>query len=782
MKSLDHISNDKLLSLVYSSLLREYFERRKNHIFKHHYAVVNPMRLYQYNIKHILLCCLMIYFVQFNELMAQTIYQLPPNQPEQDACNALQLCGNSFSTPYSYTGIGKHLDLDETPCFKGAGGGEKNSVWLQIHTATAGSIVFKIKPVSPDDDYDFAVLDATGKNCSALTSKDVLRCNYNSNIKGSNINGIIGLSDTSRTPYIQSGAFGGSFAQPVFAKADGVYLIMINNFGNYVSGGPSQGFTIDFTGSTAVFYNTGSPQLSSVDVPCTNAKSIIVKTSIQILCSSIAPDGSDFTTNAPAKIVSASGVNCTGRGGYTNSVVINFSSALPPGNYTINAKRGSDNNTLTGLCNELIPSNAVLFIVKQNGKVSITDEFICSQQLPYTWNGIQVQKGGDNVADYTTKSAEGCDSTTILNLHVSAAPQQVSISKTICDGDSYILPWGSVVKNAGTYIHHYLNNNGCDSLVENVTINIIIPKSGNIQARDSTIQTGFCQNGSALLSVGNNFTSYLWNNGQTSSSIIVNIAGTYSLMALDKDGCITIDTFVVARYQYPIAAFHSVEKLCNDSSIVLDAGPGFAYYLWSTGSTNQTITTNKPGKFWVALASTHSCTATDTVNVITVPRPADFLISSITKCSFKEAILTPSNNFNEYTWSNGSNTKSINVATGGLYWLDVTDFNGCTGRDSVTVIDSTCPRYFFMPTAFTPNNDFHNDIFKPAFSGPVSGYHLSIYNRWGKLIFSSNDPLTGWNGTVKGLQQPIGAYIWICSYNLEGQASRTEKGTVTLIR
>ncbi len=189
------------------------------------------------NMRCILLYCIATCFIHTNLLKAQAIYQLPPNQPEQDACNALQLCGGSFYTPYSYTGTGRYLDLDETPCFNGPGGGEKNSVWLKIHVLTAGTVVFKLTPVSPDDDYDFAVIDATGKNCGALTSNDVIRCNYNSNIHGSNINGIIGLSDTSRTPYIQKGKFGYSFCEAVYAKNDQVFLIMINNYGNYVGGG-----------------------------------------------------------------------------------------------------------------------------------------------------------------------------------------------------------------------------------------------------------------------------------------------------------------------------------------------------------------------------------------------------------------------------------------------------------------------------------------------------------------------------------------------------------------
>jgi gliding motility-associated-like protein len=87
-----------------------------------------------------------------------------------------------------------------------------------------------------------------------------------------------------------------------------------------------------------------------------------------------------------------------------------------------------------------------------------------------------------------------------------------------------------------------------------------------------------------------------------------------------------------------------------------------------------------------------------------------------------------------------------------------------------------------MPNAFTPNNDMHNDVFKPTFSGALSRYHLSIYNRWGKLIFSTNNPLTGWDGTAKGYPQPVDTYIWICSYSLDRNPLHTEKGTVNLIK
>ncbi len=743
------------------------------------------MRVYSGNIKYAAGFCLaLFFFFVTSKLTAQTTYQLPPGQPEQDACYALQLCGNTFYTPYSYAGTGHQLDLDESPCKAGPGGGEQNSVWLKVHIVQAGTMEFTIQPVDPQDDYDFAVVNATNKPCGPFTKADVVRCNYNLNTPGSNKNGSIGLRDTSRTSYIVSGTYGYSYAQAVYAKSDETYLILINNYGNYVSGGPSKGFTINFDGSTAVFDNGQAPELSNINVPCNNANSIIIKTSTDVLCNSIAADGSDFTTNAPAAITGATGINSVGNSGYTNLISIKFSTALPAGSYTLNAKKGTDHNSLLDLCgNELSPAASSLpFIVKINAKEVLDNERICFEQLPYTWNGIKITNGGDSVAKYTIHSAEGCDSTTYLNLHVSAPPTQINISKTICDGDTYVLPWDSAVSDEGMYVHHYPNSNGCDSVVESVHLTVFVPPSGNVQQRDSTFQTGFCQHGSLRISPPEPFVSYQWNTGETTSSILVTVAGVYGLVAKDQYGCTTIDTFVVAAYQFPTTNFGHGVNLCSNGTVKLDAGAGAVSYLWDNGSTNETRSVNTPGQYWVVLTIGHGCQSTDSVNVVSVPPPANFLQASVTKCMYKEVTLMPLANFPGYLWSNGSKAPGINVVNGGWYWLEATDMNGCVGRDSIKVIDSLCPVYFYIPSAFTPNGDGLNDIFKPTFAGSVSGYHLSIYNRWGGNVFDSKNPEEGWDGTLKGYAQPTGVYIWICSYSLDGKALRKDKGTVTLLR
>src|SRR5687768_11123601 len=108
----------------------------------------------------------------FIETQAQL---LPPNQPEQNACNALQLCGNTFFTPYSYQGEGTVTDLTTTPCFSP----ESNSVWLRLVVSAPGTIVFSITPVVTADDYDFAIANITNGDCNNIAQTQVIRCNFN---------------------------------------------------------------------------------------------------------------------------------------------------------------------------------------------------------------------------------------------------------------------------------------------------------------------------------------------------------------------------------------------------------------------------------------------------------------------------------------------------------------------------------------------------------------------------------------------------------------------------
>jgi gliding motility-associated-like protein len=275
---------------------------------------------------------------------------LPPKQPEQNACNALLLCGGKFYTPYSYQGVGLGADLQETPCATPA---ETNTMWMKVTIATAGTLAFKIIPVDPLDDYDFAVLDVTNTSCDNLSPNNVVRCNYNNDEPGTNATGTVGLSDTATVPDVQGGVYGWPFAQSIAATPGQTYLILVNNFGHDDNPGPSHGFTIDFSTSTATFLPPPPATFTGTVKQCSDS-SVNILLSKPILCSSIAPDGSNFSIPG-ITVTSAAGVNCVSDTGYTSQVVVNFTGHYPQGSYTVSGQSGTNGTTLIDLCGTPMP-------------------------------------------------------------------------------------------------------------------------------------------------------------------------------------------------------------------------------------------------------------------------------------------------------------------------------------------------------------------------------------------------------------------------------------------
>ncbi|MFT3912007.1 MAG: gliding motility-associated C-terminal domain-containing protein [Ferruginibacter sp.] len=170
--------------------------------------------------------------------------------------------------------------------------------------------------------------------------------------------------------------------------------------------------------------------------------------------------------------------------------------------------------------------------------------------------------------------------------------------------------------------------------------------------------------------------------------------------------------------------------------------------------------------------------------VITVDgslKPADFLQVDTAVCKYGKIELKSTGAYDNYLWNTGATTASIIIKQPGKYWLDVST-NGCSGSDTILVTQKLCLKGFFMPTAFTPNNDGTNDWLKPIVEGKLLQYHLTIMNRWGQVIFQTTDANNGWDGKYKGIPQDENAYLYACTYQLSGETVKSIKGTIVLIR
>ena len=87
-----------------------------------------------------------------------------------------------------------------------------------------------------------------------------------------------------------------------------------------------------------------------------------------------------------------------------------------------------------------------------------------------------------------------------------------------------------------------------------------------------------------------------------------------------------------------------------------------------------------------------------------------------------------------------------------------------------------------MPTAFSPNGDGVNDIFRSRFNCNVSAFEFMIFNKWGQKIFETKDVNKGWDGTYNGKKLSPDAYVYVMQYSIISGTRKTAKGTVVLIR
>jgi len=120
--------------------------------------------------------------------------------------------------------------------------------------------------------------------------------------------------------------------------------------------------------------------------------------------------------------------------------------------------------------------------------------------------------------------------------------------------------------------------------------------------------------------------------------------------------------------------------------------------------------------------------------------------------------------------------------TAGSYAAEVIDAHDYTAGAAAVVTSPWKNCTVIFPSAFSPNNDGQNDIFRPKVYDAIHDYRLSIYDRWGELIFMSNTPATGWDGTRKGAPAGVQTYVYVCAYTDSRGTPHLLKGTVTLVR
>ena len=182
-----------------------------------------------------------------------------------------------------------------------------------------------------------------------------------------------------------------------------------------------------------------------------------------------------------------------------------------------------------------------------------------------------------------------------------------------------------------------------------------------------------------------------------------------------------------------------------------------------------------------------------TITILEVPN-ASFIASpqEISGFSGEVTFVNTSINADSYIWNFGDgNSDTLEspihqfVAGQTEYTVTLTaiSINGCTDDTSI-IIRLTNPLVFWVPNTITPDNDEHNQDFLPVFPDPglVKEYKLLIFNRWGEIVFESNDIEVGWDGSYSGQNVQVGTYIWQIEFSDLESTNYIKNGHINVIK
>ncbi|HNW91012.1 MAG TPA: gliding motility-associated C-terminal domain-containing protein, partial [Bacteroidales bacterium] len=332
-----------------------------------------------------------------------------------------------------------------------------------------------------------------------------------------------------------------------------------------------------------------------------------------------------------------------------------------------------------------------------------------------------------------------------------------------------------------------------------------------------------CPGGSTTLTASGAY-QYIWQpplglSTNTEATVVCTpeATTTYTVLGTDTDGCTGTATAVIVIFPEAFLEFTIVpEEGCTPLFVEFNYTPDGTLDMntlhWDFGDTDTTAdvsdqpdcsyTYDEQGNYIVVLTATsvHGCHAigSDTIIVYQTPT-ANFYPTPEIGRSDDPVIhfYDQSNNAQHWFWDFGdpasldSNTSYYHNAvhqysdTGSyMVMLVVSNIFNCTDTSfrTVKIID---PYYFWVPNAFTPNGDAMNDVFMGQGVGfREDGFEMSIYDRWGELIFDTKDSKEAWDGlnARTGKKCAGGVYVWIINIIDESSVQHKLKGNVTLVR
>lgn len=301
---------------------------------------------------------------------------------------------------------------------------------------------------------------------------------------------------------------------------------------------------------------------------------------------------------------------------------------------------------------------------------------------------------------------------------------------------------------------------------------------------------GFCASDSARIEIKEKFDKNAYIQWQTPFGIIENtkkitnikLGGKYYIKVVSLKITYTDSTYLKV-FAKPKLNLHDT-ILCKGKAFYLDAkNPGLRYF-WSTGETSQKIKVDASGNYWVRVNNS-GCATTASVNVkfiqgasVNFNSETQFCLSEPNKIlSIKPTLGT------KILWNTGATSSSITITKEGTYWVNTENKNCGTQTDSVKVKLKACDCEMIIPNSFTPNEDNRNDYFFPVLQCEYSYFVMTISDKWGNAVFTTNSVNGKWDGRFKGNLCPEDNYVYQIESSEKGSDKKlVRKGHISLFR
>ena len=305
------------------------------------------------------------------------------------------------------------------------------------------------------------------------------------------------------------------------------------------------------------------------------------------------------------------------------------------------------------------------------------------------------------------------------------------------------------------------------------------------------------------ISGGSGVYNYLWNNNSTSNTLNTG-GGFYSVIVTDdQTGCYGEDSINITEDQPPNTVISGGGSICSDGSTVQINFLYDGLIPWDLQYYNQTDTFLQTNIQTANYSITTSTSGTyQILNVLDYNDcMSNYSGQAIVQVNqMPEAVLSPDSyilyigdtlliqlpeDYSYYQWFDQnndsiSNSSVLSIYQAGDYYVYVEDQNGCFDYSNSVTVDEVPRTELYVPNTFTPNADWHNEVFT-VYGKNIKEYSLKIFNRWGDLLFESNDIQKHWDGYFKGRKVDENKYLYYIEIIGEDDVLFTKSGIINLI-